>query len=270
MNRRSVLKSSGIRRACTGCSVLVYGVFGFLLSLFAASTLGISINPILLSEALPFLVITVGFEKPFILARAVFSNPALAPVNNSGGATSSLLRSRVPSRAHIYPSMTTSARVSAFGPYPEIQENGESINGNATEYASGGTGRSLRWGNPVPAKEIVIQGFDKTGKQIIRDYAIEIAVLIAGSLTGVQGLKEFCQLAALILCFDCLFLFGFFASVLTIMVEVSILVCISKALSSNIMLMYAFTSDMSAGPPNPRDAQLTKDRFICRFSAYPG
>lgn len=205
-----------------GCSVLVYGVFGFLLSLFAAATLGISINPILLSEALPFLVITVGFEKPFILARAVFSNPALTPVNSQGGATTSLLRSRVPSRAHIYPSMATSTRVSAFGPYPDIQENGEAINGNAIESSFGnGAGRSLRWGNPVPAQEIVIQGFDKTGKQIIRDYAIEIAVLVAGALTGVQGLKEFCQLAALILCFDCLFLFGFFASVLTVMVEVS-------------------------------------------------
>ncbi|KAK9895236.1 hypothetical protein P389DRAFT_90224 [Cystobasidium minutum MCA 4210] len=210
-----------------GCSVLVYGVFGFLLSLFAASTLGISINPILLSEALPFLVITVGFEKPFILARAVFSNPALTPVGNgnNGGTSSSLLRSRVPSRAHIYPSMTTSTRVSAFGPHPELQENGEAMNGHANGHAiadniGSAAGGRLRWGNPVPAKEIVIQGFDKTGKQIVRDYAIEIAVLVAGSLTGVQGLKEFCQLAALILVFDCLFLFGFFASVLTVMVEV--------------------------------------------------
>lgn len=117
--------------------------------------------------------------------------------------------------------MTTSTRVSAFGPYPDIQENGESLNGHADHSSTYAGARSLRWGNPVPAKEIVIQGFDKTGKQIIRDYAIEITVLIAGSLTGVQGLKEFCQLAALILCFDCLFLFGFFASVLTIMVEVS-------------------------------------------------
>jgi hydroxymethylglutaryl-CoA reductase (NADPH) len=221
------------RLSFAGCSVLVYGVFGFLLSLFAASTLGISINPILLSEALPFLVITVGFEKPFILARAVFSNPALTPVNNNsinGGTSTSLLRSRVPSRAHIYPSMTTSTRVSAFGPYnPDNPENGESsllspnghqANGHYEQPSSYGGGSRLRWGNPVPAKEIVMQGFDKSGKIIIRDYAVEIAVLVAGSLTGVQGLKEFCQLAALILFFDCLFLFGFFASVLTIMVEV--------------------------------------------------
>ena len=95
-------------------------------------------------------------------------------------------------------------------------------------FSSGGGAGRLRWGNPVPAKEIVIQGFDKTGKQIIRDYAIEIAVLVAGSLTGVQGLKEFCQLAALILVFDCLFLFGFFASVLTVMVEVSRFTFISE------------------------------------------
>lgn len=219
-----------MRSESTGCSVLVYGVFGFLLSLFAASTLGMSINPILLSEALPFLVITVGFEKPFILARAVFSNPALTPVGN-GSASASLLRSRVPSRAHIYPSMTTSTRVSAFGPYPDIQENGESLNGHA-DLSTAPPSSRLRWGNPVPAKEIVIQGFDKTGKQIVRDYAIEIAVLVAGSLTGVQGLKEFCQLAALILFFDCLFLFGFFASVLTVMVEVSLSAFQNRGLTS--------------------------------------
>lgn len=112
------------------------------------------------------------------------------------------------------------------------------MNGNPIENASSGFGgRSLRWGNPVPAKEIVIQGFDKTGKQIVRDYAIEIAVLVAGALTGVQGLKEFCQLAALILCFDCLFLFGFFASVLTIMVEVSYFWSASRKHCQEILLL---------------------------------
>lgn len=163
--------------------------------------------------------------------------------------------------------MTTSTRVSAFGPYPDIQENGESINGNAIEHSLGnsGGGRSLRWGNPVPAKEIVIQGFDKTGKQIIRDYAIEIAVLVAGSLTGVQGLKEFCQLAALILCFDCLFLFGFFASVLTVMVEVS------RAIVLNMdCLVFVLTNPLLPGPPNSNHAQLAKDGLVCRSSAHLG
>lgn len=188
-----------------GCSVLVSGVFGFLLALFTASLLGISINPVILSEALPFLIITIGFEKPFVLARAVFTNPALTPVSKDPG----FLRSRIPSRAHIYPSSSTNSRVTAFGPHPEPDELSEPS-----------APRGIRWSQPVPAKEIVQQGFEKVGKQIVRDYAFEIAVLVAGSFTGVSGLKEFCQLAALILVFDCMFLFGFFAAVLTVMVEV--------------------------------------------------
>lgn len=189
-----------------GCSVLVSGVFGFLLALFTASLLGISINPIILSEALPFLIITIGFEKPFVLARAVFTNPALTPVTKDA----SVGRSRIPSKAHIYPSSSTNSRVTAFGPHPDAEDTSEPTFGRP----------GIRWNQPVPAKDIVQQGFEKVGKQIVRDYAFEIAVLVAGSFTGVSGLKEFCQLAALILLFDCLFLFGFFAAVLTVMVEV--------------------------------------------------
>ena len=65
-----------------------------------------------------------------------------------------------------------------------------------------------------------MQGINKVGYQIATEYIIEIAVLLAGSFTGVAGLTEFCRLAALILFFDCLFLFGFFAAILTVMVEV--------------------------------------------------
>ncbi|PLW25050.1 hypothetical protein PCASD_22540, partial [Puccinia coronata f. sp. avenae] len=39
-------------------------IFAFILALITAHVLGIRINPILLSEALPFLVITVAFDKP--------------------------------------------------------------------------------------------------------------------------------------------------------------------------------------------------------------
>jgi hydroxymethylglutaryl-CoA reductase (NADPH) len=190
----------------TGCSTLVSGTFALLLALFTAYLLGVSINPVILSEALPFLVITVGFEKPFVLAKSVFQNPALAPVSGN----SSFLKSRVPSRMHL----PSAARVTVTGPgdldEPFYPSSAEPLRSNG-----------IRWGTPLPARDIVIQAFDKTGKPIVRDYAVEIAVLLAGSFAGVSGLKEFCQLAALILFFDCLFLFGFFASVLTVMVEVS-------------------------------------------------
>lgn len=198
-------------RFAEGCSVLVYGAFGFLCSLLTAYLCGITINPIILSEALPFLIITVGFEKPFVLARAIFTNPALTPVSSGPP----FLRSRNPSSARLYPSSSTTSRVLAFGP-----AGSEHQDDSVSSFRSGG----VRWGTPVPAKDIVNAGYDKTGRQIIRDYAIEIAVLVAGSFTGVSGLKEFCQLAAIILFFDCLFLFGFFASVLTVMVEVRTLI----------------------------------------------
>ena len=61
------------------CSVLVSSTFAFLLALFTAYLLNMTVNPVTLSEALPFLVVVVGFEKPFILARSVFANPAFDP-----------------------------------------------------------------------------------------------------------------------------------------------------------------------------------------------
>jgi len=61
-------------------ATLISSIFGFLFALLAAFLLAVPVDPICLSEALPFLVITVGFDKPFLLARAVFSNPQIKPV----------------------------------------------------------------------------------------------------------------------------------------------------------------------------------------------
>ena len=48
-----------------------------MLSVPISLLLGIPFDPVGLSEAIPFLVITVGFDKPLRLARTVFSHPAL-------------------------------------------------------------------------------------------------------------------------------------------------------------------------------------------------
>lgn len=199
--------------------MLVYGVFGFLMALMTASLIGVDIDPVVLSEALPFLVITVGFEKPFTLARAIFTNPALTPINGA-----SALRSRVASRSNLAsPRLSTIGRVSANGqllsPYANGHANGDHHDDSYDSFAAA-RNSGLRWGQPIPARDIVMQGINKVGYQIATEYAIEIAVLLAGSFTGVAGLTEFCRLAALILFFDCLFLFGFFAAILTVMVEV--------------------------------------------------
>ena len=43
-----------------------------LVALVTADALQLPINPIVLSEGLPFLVITIGFEKPYLLTKAFF------------------------------------------------------------------------------------------------------------------------------------------------------------------------------------------------------
>lgn len=62
---------------------LVCGAFAFILALPVANALSIPVDPIALSEALPFLVVTVGFDKPLQLATAVFHHKGFIPSNNS-------------------------------------------------------------------------------------------------------------------------------------------------------------------------------------------
>jgi hydroxymethylglutaryl-CoA reductase (NADPH) len=128
-----------------------------------ASYLRIPLDPVSLIEALPFLVCTVGFEKPLRLARAVFSHPHLMQ--------------------------------------PAIQE-----------------GR-LR-GQMKPAPDLIVEALDKVGNIIIRDYALEIAVLLIGAYSKVGGLKEFCALAALLLTVDCAATATFYVAILNVMIEV--------------------------------------------------
>lgn len=59
--------------------VLISSCFAFVLALPLAIALGIPVDPVSLSEALPFLVITVGFDKPLRLARAVFQHKDFIP-----------------------------------------------------------------------------------------------------------------------------------------------------------------------------------------------
>lgn len=54
-------------------TVLFSSAFAFLFGLIVTTKLGVPINMVLLSEGLPFLVTTIGFEKPIILTKAVLS-----------------------------------------------------------------------------------------------------------------------------------------------------------------------------------------------------
>ncbi|KAH9968240.1 hydroxymethylglutaryl-coenzyme A reductase-domain-containing protein [Russula dissimulans] len=144
-------------------AILSSSILSFMVALPIASYLRIPLDPVSLIEALPFLVCTVGFEKPLRLARAVFGHPHLIQ--------------------------------------PAIQE-----------------GR-LR-GQMKPAPDLILEALDKVGNIIVRDYALEIAVLLIGAYSKVGGLKEFCALAALLLTVDCAATATFYVAILSVMIEV--------------------------------------------------
>jgi len=149
-------------------TVLFSSVFAFLFALIVTLRLGVPINMVLLSEGLPFLVVTVGFEKPIILTKAVLA--------------ASLDRKRM--------------------------EAQNSQDGKA---------------NSMPSIQHAVQtAVKERGFEIVRDYMVEIVILIAGAASGVQGgLKQFCFLAAWILFFDCILLFTFYTAILTVKLEIN-------------------------------------------------
>jgi hydroxymethylglutaryl-CoA reductase (NADPH) len=241
----------------TASATLISSTFGFLFALLAAFLLAVPVDPICLSEALPFLVITIGFDKPFLLARAVFTNPQIKPV------------------AAPYPPKISDLREERDAVDEAIKtvENGHSpvfskaMNGNGNATSNGNAleldlqalhrglaaheriqreiaankNRGIRWAAPVAASQLVMDAVQSVGPGIIRDFAIEVAVLCAGAASGIGGLREFCYLgacerfdldpslrglttssttAALILVMDCVCLFTFYVAILSVMVEV--------------------------------------------------
>lgn len=54
-------------------TVLFSSTFALLFGLLVTMQFGVPLNVVLLSEGLPFLVVTIGFEKPIILTKAVLS-----------------------------------------------------------------------------------------------------------------------------------------------------------------------------------------------------
>ena len=154
-------------------TTLFSSVFAFLFGLIVTTKLGVPINMILLSEGLPFLVVTIGFEKAIVLTKAVLS---------------AALDTRRP------------------------QAQDSPVSGKHEK--SGISSTSIQHAVQVAINE--------KGYEIVRDYAIEICILIAGAASGVQGgLQQFCFLAAWILFFDCVLLFTFYTSILSIKLEIN-------------------------------------------------
>lgn len=146
--------------------------------------LKIPIDPVALTEALPFLVCTVGFDKPLRLAKAVFKHEHLL----------------LPPGAEGTPKPNDNA--SSFLAVKQITSHHHPLK---------------------PAPKIITESLSRVYAPIIRDYILEIAVLTVGAYSKVGGLKEVCALAALILAVDCLLLCTYLAAILGVMVEVGIL-----------------------------------------------
>ena len=157
-----------------GTTVLFSSSFALLFALVVTTKCGVSLNMVLLSEGLPFLVVTIGFEKPIILTKAVLA--ASLELKRSAVISSAIEnREASPSRPAL----------------PDIQT----------------------------AIQVAVK---EQGYEIVRDYAAEIAILVIGAASGVQGgLSQFCFLAAWILFFDCVLLFTFYTSILTIKLEIN-------------------------------------------------
>lgn len=155
---------------------LLSSTFAFLFGLIVTTKMGIALDMIILSEGLPFLVVTIGFDKSIILTKAVLS---------------AALRNRRPA-----PGLLGNNRQPAF-------ESKHVVSSTTIPYA-------------------VQLAIEEKGYMIVRDYAIEICILIIGAISGVQGgLQQFCFLAAWILVFDCILLFTFYTAILSIKLEIN-------------------------------------------------
>ena len=191
-------------------AILSAAILALLLALPIAMALKIPIDPVALTEALPFLVCTVGFDKPLRLARAVFTHPHLLLPDSSASATH--------------------ARGSG-------NWNNNGSNGNLNVPAVSPS--SLK-----PAPKIITDSLTLVYPPIIRDYFLEIAVLVVGANSKVGGLREVCALAALLLALDCLLLCTYLAAILGVMIEVS---SYSLSLFALFFVLFQFPSLISSG-----------------------
>lgn len=161
-------------KAWLAVSILLNSVFAFLFGLVTTTKMGVPVNLVLLSEGLPFLVVTIGFEKAIMLTRAVL-----------------------------------------FASY-DTKKQGGTANGHLV------TPMAAAVSPPASVLEATQAAIKEVGFEIVRDYVIEIFILILGAASGVQGgLRQFCFLAAWILFFDCVLLFTFYTTILCIKLEIN-------------------------------------------------
>ncbi|WFD33128.1 hydroxymethylglutaryl-CoA reductase (NADPH) [Malassezia sp. CBS 17886] len=173
--------------------VLISSTFAFLFALVAANLARVPVDPVLLTEAVPFLVIIVGFEKPYILTRAFFTQSARVNARTHGRAETlpGTLPVGTPEERFVH-ALTL-----------RVQQE-----------------QTLGLLNTRSVQEVAHVATRDAAPGLVRAYAFELCVLGAGALSGIRGLSESCKLAMLILAFDGVLLFTFFLAVLCVVVEV--------------------------------------------------
>ncbi|KAJ1967803.1 3-hydroxy-3-methylglutaryl-coenzyme A (HMG-CoA) reductase isozyme [Dispira parvispora] len=167
-------------KVALAAGVLVSSSSAFVLALYTMHMLGLPIDLVVLSEALPFLLITVGFDKPYLFAKAVLEAPASSakPMTSPGSDS-----------GNDEPTSTETSRGLA----------------NSTP--------------PTSVQKQVLKGVMASYKPVLRDYLFEISLFTASAFSGVRGLREFSIIAILILTYDAVLLYTFYTAVLTLKVE---------------------------------------------------
>ncbi|KAG2180335.1 hypothetical protein INT44_003337 [Umbelopsis vinacea] len=134
-------------------AVIASGFFSFMLALLTVHYLGVDVYPVVLAEAIPFLVVTIGFERPFKLTKRVLQSSEQTSI----------------SKQNVH--------------------------------------------------EIVIRAVDEVAIPVARECSMEIFVLALGAKSGIDGLREFCLLSAILLAYDYLIMFTWYTAVLALKLE---------------------------------------------------
>ncbi|CAO3619960.1 unnamed protein product [Cunninghamella echinulata] len=134
-------------------AVVINGFFAFMLSLLTVQAMGINVSPNVLAEAIPFLAVTIGFERPYKLTKRVFQYSKETPLTKQ-----------------------------------EIRKT-------------------------------IMRAIDSVALSIVGDCFMEITVLVLGGKSGINGLREFCLLSAILLAYDFILLFTWYTAVLALKLE---------------------------------------------------
>ena len=230
-------------------AILSSAVLSFLIALPIAMALKIPIDPVALTEALPFLVCTVGFDKPLRLARAVFLHPHLT----------------------IPPPFLPNTSPDPASGYPILHTSPSLVSALSQSHLSA-TSSPLK-----PAPKIITESLSYVYTPIIRDYILEIAVLTVGAYSRVGGLREVCALAALTLAIDCLLMCTYFAAILGVMVEVHRIQVLkeikatsakSKSSASDPISRSVSSSSLASSLPSATEEQGDKPGYFTRLLSF--